>query len=263
LVAKLIHVETTEDLKLSLVRSYLDLGQKERLLFILHDKVKYGIFLDRFSANLLLNAFLLEKKYRKAAQVYIDLMLQDESDDQLTGALATDEDFKSIKIEEEDEDIVKVKVNFVRHHTNDDHFDLTDKRNLLGKTIAYLSRDANDSSIISLQILGNILYKKFGRVCDILQTLLNNDQLQVDETIIKILEKELNEYVYNPIEAKERLRQSPYRRLELIPEAARDIIKKKFLPQLRQKNKIVSLNLKEFVEKNLIEIATFADKYEQ
>ncbi|CAF1138575.1 unnamed protein product [Rotaria sordida] len=251
------------DIKISLVRNYLDLGQKERLLFILQDKVKYGIFLDRFPANLLLNAFLLEKKYKKAAQVCIDLMLQDESDDQLTGALATDEDFKSIQIEEEDEDIVKVKVNFVHNHTNDDHFDLTDKCKLLGKTIAYLSRDANDSSIISLPILGNILYKKFGRVCDILQTILNNDQLQVDETIIKILEKELNEYVYNPIEAKERLRQSPYRRLELIPEAARDIIKKKFLPQLRQKNKIVSLNLKEFVEKNLIEIATFADKYEQ
>ncbi|CAF1559409.1 unnamed protein product, partial [Rotaria sordida] len=64
LVAKLTHVETTEDLKLSLVRDYLDLGQKERLLPILHDKVKYGIFLDQFSANLLLNAFLLEKKYK-------------------------------------------------------------------------------------------------------------------------------------------------------------------------------------------------------
>ncbi|CAF1320490.1 unnamed protein product [Rotaria sordida] len=296
LAAKLTHVETTEDLKLaetilekfrrtpgalefqpslaySLVRNYLDLGQKERLLPILHDKVKYGIFLDRFSANLLLNAFLLEKKYKEAAQVCTDLMLQDEGDDQLTRALglnacynyyliATDEDFKSTEIEEEDEDIVKVKVNFVRNHTNDDHLDLTDKRKLLGKTIAYLSRDANNSSIISLQILGNILYKKFGRVCDLFQIILNNDQLQVDETIIKILEKELDEYVYNPIEAKERLPQSPYRRLELIPEAARDIIKEKLLPQLRQKNKIISLNLKEFVEKNLIEIATFADKYD-
>ncbi|CAF4263731.1 unnamed protein product, partial [Rotaria sordida] len=218
------------------VRNYLDLGQKERLLFILHDKVKYGIFLDQFSANLLLNAFLLEKKYKKAAQVCTDLMLQDEGDDQLTRALglnacynyyliATDEDFKSTEIEEEDEDIVKVKVNFVRNHTNDDHFDLTDKRKLLGKTIAYLSRDANNSSIISLQILGNILYKKFGRVCDLFQIILNNDQLQVDVTIIKILEKELDEYIYNPIEAKERLPQSPYRRLELIPEAAHDIIK--------------------------------------
>ena len=37
--------------------------------------------------------------------------------------------------------------------------------------------------------------------------------------------KELDAYVYNPVEAKERLPPSPYRRLELIPEAARDIIK--------------------------------------
>ncbi|CAF1238075.1 unnamed protein product [Rotaria magnacalcarata] len=296
LAAKLTNVETTEDLKLaetilekfrrtsealefqpslaySLVRNYLDLGQKERLLPILQDKVKYGIFLDRFSANLLLNSFLLEKKYKEATQVCTHLMLQDEGDDRLTRALglnacynfyltATDEDFKNVQEEEDDEDIVKVKVNFVRNHTNDDHFDLIDKRKLLGKTTAYLGREGNNSSIISLQILGNILYKKFGRICDTLQTILDNNELQLDETIAKTLEKELDEYVYDPLEAKERLPQSPYRRLELIPEAARDIIKEKLLPQLRQRNKIVALDLKEFVEKNLIEIAALADKHD-
>ncbi|CAF3779232.1 unnamed protein product [Adineta steineri] len=294
LAAKLTHVETTEDLKLaetilekfrhtpealdfqpslaySLIRNYLDLGQKERLLPILNDKVKYGIFLDRFSANLLLNAFLLEKKYKEAAQVCIDLMLQDQDDDQLTRALglnacynyyliATEEDFKNTIVEEDDEDIVKVKVQFVRNLTNDDHYDLMDKRKLLGKTIAYLTRDANNSSLYSLQILGNILYKKFGRVCDILQTILDNAQLQVDEGIMKILEKELDAYVYNPEESKENLPQSAYRRLELIPEAARDIIKEKLLPQLRERNKIVSLDLKQFVETNLIDQAKLADK---
>lgn len=45
-----------------------------------------------------------------------------------------------------------MKVHFVRNVTNDDHFDLTDKRKLLGKTMAYLSRDANNSSLISLQV---------------------------------------------------------------------------------------------------------------
>jgi len=129
----------------------------------------------------LLNAFLLEKKYKgkdeliffikilflkmliEAAQVCTDLMLQDDDDDQLTRALglnacynfyliATEEDFKSTIVEEDDEDIVKVKVQFVRNRTNDDHFDLIDKRKLLGKTIAYLSRDANTSGLISLQV---------------------------------------------------------------------------------------------------------------
>ncbi|CAF1055766.1 unnamed protein product [Adineta ricciae] len=294
LAAKLTHVETTEDLKLaegilekfrhtpealefqpslaySLVRNYLDLGQKERLLPILGDKVKYGIFLDRFSANLLLNAFLLEKKYQDAAQICTDLMLQDQDDDQLTRALAvnacynyyliaTEEDFKSNVIEEEDEDIVKVKVQFVRNITNDDHFDLADKRKLLGKTLAYFSRDANNSHIVSLQILGYTLYKKFGRVCDTLQTVLDNGKLQLDEGIINILEKELDEYVYNPAEFKGNLPQSPYRRLELIPEAARVIIKEKLLPKLREQNKIVAMDLKQFVETNLIEQAALADK---
>jgi hypothetical protein len=99
----------------------------------------------------------------EAAQVCTDLMLQDDDDDQLTRALglnacynfyliATEEDFKSTTVEEDDEDIVKVKVQFVRNLINDDHFDLTDKRKLLGKTIAYLSRDGNTSGLISLQV---------------------------------------------------------------------------------------------------------------
>jgi len=111
-----------------------------------------------FSSHKLFQKILIE-----AAQVCTDLMLQDDDDDYLTRALglnacynyyltATEEDFKSTVVEQEDEDIVKVKVQFVRNLTNDDHFDLIDKRKLLGKTIAYLSRDANNSELISLQV---------------------------------------------------------------------------------------------------------------
>ena len=77
-----------------------------------------------------------------------------------------------------------MKVHFVRNLTNDDHFDLTDKRKLLGKTIAYFSRYADNSELISLRILGYILYKKFGRVCDALQTIIDNDKLQFDQTTV-------------------------------------------------------------------------------
>ncbi len=47
---------------------------------------------------------------------------------------------------------VKVKVQFVRNLINDDHFDLNDKQKLLGKTIAYLSQDANNSGLVSLKV---------------------------------------------------------------------------------------------------------------
>jgi hypothetical protein len=33
--------------------------------------------------------------------------------------------------------------------------------------------------------LGNILYKKFGRICDALQTIIDSDQLQLDETTVR------------------------------------------------------------------------------
>lgn len=45
-----------------------------------------------------------------------------------------------------------MKVQFVRNIINDDHFDLTDKRKLLGKALAYFSRNANKSEVISLQV---------------------------------------------------------------------------------------------------------------
>jgi len=33
--------------------------------------------------------------------------------------------------------------------------------------------------------LGNILYQKFGRVCDALQIIIDNDQLKFDETTVR------------------------------------------------------------------------------
>lgn len=45
-----------------------------------------------------------------------------------------------------------MKVQFVRNLINDDHFDLTDQRKLLGKTLAYFTRNANQSQLISLQV---------------------------------------------------------------------------------------------------------------
>lgn len=49
-----------------------------------------------------------------------------------------------------------MKVQFVRNIINDDHFDLTDKRKLLGKAMAYFARTANTSELISLQV-GNFV----------------------------------------------------------------------------------------------------------
>ncbi len=92
--------------------------------------------------------------------------------------------------------------------------------------------------------------------------------------------KELDEYVYNPLEAKKRLPQKPYQRLELILKTARDIIKKysngyirtirsnvvhfshlgKAFIRTTTKNKIISIDSKQFVESHLIETAEVADQ---
>ncbi len=78
--------------------------------FYLKKSIKVNI--ELFFLSEIISKILIE-----AAQVCTDLMLQDDDDDHLTRALglnacynyyliATEEDFKSTQVEEEDEDIV-------------------------------------------------------------------------------------------------------------------------------------------------------------
>ncbi|CAF1583455.1 unnamed protein product, partial [Didymodactylos carnosus] len=169
-------------------------------------------------------------------------------------------DLKTVIVEEEDEDIVKIKVPYVRNLINDDHFDLTDKKKLLGKTMAYMARYADTSGIASLKVIGLALYQKFDRAHDVLEEILNNPKLQLDESALQVLEKEIDSYEYNEVEDILRLPQSPYRPLELIPEAAGEKIKKFLIPKLQSANQIVNLDLKNYVETYLKEQSLEADK---
>ncbi|OQV15880.1 hypothetical protein BV898_09976 [Hypsibius exemplaris] len=64
----------------AVIRTHLDLERYDDLMKILADKIKYGIFLDHYTANLLMDKFIELKRLPDAVRVAIDLMFQEDFD---------------------------------------------------------------------------------------------------------------------------------------------------------------------------------------
>ena len=89
---------------------------------------------------------------------------------------------------EEPEDEVKIRVPFLESSYKDDHFDLTLREHLLGKTLAKFSAnglrgDTADVPLVkkSLAILGWTLFEKWDKVVD----LCNDGKVTLDEDCIR------------------------------------------------------------------------------
>ena len=81
-----------------LVRSYLDLNQSSRLLQILKLKYKYGLYADEYTANMLMDYFIKDDDFEKAALVAHEVMLQEMTDNELTLAASL---FSCVKCSQE------------------------------------------------------------------------------------------------------------------------------------------------------------------
>lgn len=171
----------------ALVRNLADHDQIEFLLQILRDPLNYGVFLDTFAANLLLDQLIEQQKFTAAAEVASFLMLQEDFGDDLTRSLCLLAAFKYlanpepfVKVEavvEPDKnkpapppptkgkkgkkEELRVRVKFLRNTYFDDHFDLTDSRHLVGKTLLRLSAELPREFRASSKLLGLCLYERY------------------------------------------------------------------------------------------------------
>lgn len=162
------------------------------LMTILDDRISYGVFLDAFTANLALDRLLRAKDYTAAARIATFQMLQEELDvSEITQALAlyaclkhaqapapfvrpatatedaaaldpalaadakageakpTAATKKKKKVEE-----VRVRVGFLRNPYFDGHFDLSDERQLVGKTLFAIGKQLTAGSDDTLVAIG-------------------------------------------------------------------------------------------------------------
>lgn len=64
-------------------RSYMDLNQTDKLLQLLKFKYKYGLFLDTYTATMLMDLFVKENDFVRAALAAHEIMLQELNDNEL------------------------------------------------------------------------------------------------------------------------------------------------------------------------------------
>lgn len=208
-VADLMHKlrlteETTNTLESTghaLIRVYLEHGDIKELLFVLNDRLSYGVFLDTFTANLALDKLIRTKDFTSAARVATMMMLQEELDNEITRTLSlyacvkylqNPESFDQTTGEVSSETVVeavaptagkkkkkeetKVRVKFIRNEFCDDHFDLREGSQLVGKTLWSVGKLIGSSSALgnSAQLLGLFHYKKFDQAAELVRSINSN-----------------------------------------------------------------------------------------
>jgi len=204
-------VHTTPSTQHAVVRAMIGKGAGEEhlqhLLRMLEDHTNYGLFMDKYTAVLLLDKLVEGGRRPEGARVASQLMLQEE-DWVAAGALGnvacwryllvrSDQPWavEEVEAEEEDpEDVVRIRVKegpphfgMVPNNYHDDHFDLREPEKILGKTIWYLNRLSSDSLSKSLTFLGLALW---GRVDKALELELPEVVEEVAEEILKVSDKD-------------------------------------------------------------------------
>lgn len=217
-IAHLVHrlrmtEETTNALDSTshaVIRNYLDYGNEfiEDLVRILDDRLSYGVFLDTYTANLLLDRLLRANNYRLAAKVASNLMLQEDFDNEISrnfsllacykyaqapvpfeepikvaaevkpieeASKSTAKSSKKKKVEE-----IRVRVPFVRNDYFDDHFDIKNSEHLAGKTLVMAGRQTPGTLGQSAQLIGLCLYQKYEDGCKFVDTIATAEDIHKD-----------------------------------------------------------------------------------
>ena len=184
----------------AVVRAFVDGGDTNTLMTILNGRIEFGVFPDDYSNILLLHHFLSGENYRDASRVAVTMMLQEEFTIPIASQMALQSTYSYVQIlkdatdpwdpqpppaAEEPEDEVKIRVPFLESSYRDDHFDLTHREHLLGKTLAkfasfgLLSESAEMPKVRrSLQLLGWSLFEKWDKVVELCSS--NKDKLVQD-----------------------------------------------------------------------------------
>ena len=172
--------------------------QVHHIVKMLDDRMNYGLFLDDYTAILLLDYMLENKRLLEGARVASQLMFQEESragPGAALGNLATwrycrearDEPWfydTEIPEDENPDEVIRVRVKgMVPNNYNDEHFDLRDGKHILGKTLAYLNISDDDLSK-SLRCLGLILCDKADSVKSLGHFTISEEVLEIAQEIV-------------------------------------------------------------------------------
>lgn len=207
----------------AVIRHHLDFSDNdlENLIYILDDRLSYGVFLDSFTANLCLDKMIKLKDYRMAAKVATYLMLQENFENPINRVLSLYACFKYLenpqsfddllKNEQADADLaaeiaaatraadpkakkakkrekkeeIRVRINYLRNPYFDDHFDLRNSNHLVGKTLLAISEFMEGAIGNSIQLLGYCFYEKYADANKFIESMDTNELYKDAIDIVK------------------------------------------------------------------------------
>lgn len=174
------------------IRHHIEFGENDlqQLIHLLDDRLSYGLFLDTYTANLLLDRLIKLENWKLAAQTATFLMLQEDFENPINRALSLYACFRYLDDPQPFEQLVKeqeriviedpaadgkakkakkraakeeirVRVNYIRNEFFDDHFDLRNSHHLVGKTFLAIANYLDGSIRDTVRLLGYGFYEKF------------------------------------------------------------------------------------------------------
>ena len=164
----------------ALIRNYIECSNFDSLVHLLDHRQEYGVFLDNFTVNLLLDKLIEAKNYKLGARFATIFALQEDFSNPITTQMSLYVCYKFLGNLEVFDDLfvppvesdgkkkkeieIKVRVFTLRNPHFDGHFDIKNTNHLLGKTFLYLAdEEKNEVVSNSLKLLGYSLYEKYDK----------------------------------------------------------------------------------------------------
>lgn len=173
----------------AIARTYIEHSHYAELIEMLDNRIGYGVFLDDFTANLALDRLVTTNEFKWGARIATLLALQEDFSNPITRSLATYACYRYVKggeidhfddlvpppppeqgeVKKKKKEEVKVRVKFLRNPYFDDHFDLRDSKQLLGKTFFILGLNSEQAIVAnSCKLLGLVLYGKYDQAVELI-----------------------------------------------------------------------------------------------
>lgn len=177
----------------TVVRLFLQFDQAERLLRLLENRLWIGIFPDEYCYNLMFDHFLETNRSDLAARLAILMTLQEDFKNPIANRLAfvslssclahpeqsslaskaettAADSEESGQAQLDEEEVEYRRVPYVRNPYFDDHFDLTDSKGLIGKSLWLLAPHLPQPAMThSAELIGLALWGKWNKLVERLQ----------------------------------------------------------------------------------------------
>lgn len=186
----------------ALIRAYLQFNKSQKVMEFLSDTINYGIFPDWHAANLLMSQFLKAGDTRDAAKVACFMMQQEDFTTKSTRWLMLYSCLKWLqepkpaewveqvqgqeKSNADDDEEIIFRIPFLKNRYFDDHFDLTEPTQLIGKTLALTAKyclileeqqqEQDRNLILNCKLLGLLLRNDSENLLTFLNGELKNEQ---------------------------------------------------------------------------------------